>query len=257
MNKKHKFIICLMIFTTLVFVALVVCSFTVIKKEDKQKKIDEEFDKWKLTKGNEAIPYRCCNKVSCGCSTYLGQYSCSFLLANLTEGDCGNGYFCCQRHCDTCYDTCRSCSARNKQGQCTSWYYYQCNPHDCNCHCILSVPNQLCNIVCGTCNVMITYFTYNTHIGKINATYTDRCDRDNNVCVSEFKDKYAIGSVRDVWYKKKNPYEYSFDEPSIDYKPSDWLIALMVLSCVFMSGFFIATIIVMCYLIGKNRRISP
>lgn len=47
-------------------------------------------------------PYKCCVITNCECSSVSGVPSCGNRLESRTDGICGNGYYCCAKHCSTC-----------------------------------------------------------------------------------------------------------------------------------------------------------
>ncbi len=106
-----------------------------------------------LIKSKNENPYRCCVVESCVCQEAGSLPTCASRLASLTEGSCGNGYYCCNQFC-----TSRSCGSRGRS-TCTS------------CYCVRDVSSRRCNSRCGNCYrpfVQVTFQLANKiYTGKI------------------------------------------------------------------------------------------
>ena len=133
-------------------------------------------------------PYRCCD-VSCdGCvngDTSLQE--CAYLSTSLLlEGECRNGYHCCQ---EDCY-----CDSYSDEG-CDSTF----------CECISTVQHRLCRSACGTCYRPTVFASYDytdsssgtTH--RHTALFSATCGRDDQNCVSNFQARYPINEEKDGW----------------------------------------------------------
>lgn len=149
-------------------------------------------------------PYRCCDTRMClDCSSNAaGLNTCASLNANLTTGNCDNGYYCCHTHCDTCYYTsCSTCTS----GSGSNSYTYQCNciliPYDCNCHCDVSTNDRQCESYCSTCwkpDALVSYVGYQTDV-------IQQCGIDDKTCLNQFTQSYYVGEVIPGFYQTTNP----------------------------------------------------
>ena len=157
-----------------------------------------------------ANPFRCCDKTHCTCSnTNPMTPSCGFLIRQLMEGECNDGYHCCEEECYTI------CSG-GKYGSCSTY-----------CECERRVLNQRCRSTCGTCHrPEITVSFQDTggerHLTKI----SEFCGRDNFACLEQYRDSHKINTSKTGWY---NPFNKNEVDHDISY---GWYLYLFIVFCI-------------------------
>jgi hypothetical protein len=154
---------------------------------------DEKINKWTTTTynltNNTIIPNKCCKKDLCECKEINNGSICSSMLNNQTLGYCNNGAQCCV--------ICLYC-----QPQCISY-----------------VDKQRCSIICGTCNTIITYFSYNINNTLYVTFIKNYCDQDNQACMNYVSEKYSNNFTGTLWYEKLNSSNFVYEKPKYHYSP--------------------------------------
>ena len=157
--------------------------------------------------------YRCCDIVNCQCIN-TNAPSCSSMKASLIEGECGNGYECCNWYyysCN-CYTSCSSSSS----------YGTSCSRRCSTCKtCTSSVANEKCQVKCGTCytpTVSVYYEVDGNNDGTasiIESSFSDSCGRDELTCAENYLNDYPqVGGTFTAYYNPVKPSEIG---ETVDY----------------------------------------
>lgn len=180
-------------------------------------------------------PHRCCRLIGCSCQETSAP-SCSSVVANLNEGECSNGYYCCHRSCRC------SRSLEERQLECTiangdhcpnggyenttlldhfgvARRYSSFRPsRGCTttCYCSSWVYNRRCYSECGTCYTPTATIQYvNSYSGITIAHTSINCGFNDMDCVRNYLNGTvgSIGSQAVFWYDYRNPLAlvYGFD----------------------------------------------
>jgi len=173
-------------------------------------------------------PYRCCEIGGCKCQNCgAGDPKCSERLADLTDGPCCKGYYCCETSC------CRWCTRCST----SSNGHRSCSTYCCNRCCTQSVKHRLCESYCGTCHKMYATVDVTIEGAPRRYVHAGKCGLDKTDCVDNWYDKYTEDYVSKCYYDKTTTGAQ--DDLVVKFNQSSFNWAAIAFEIIFLVGFVV------------------
>lgn len=210
-------------------------------------------------------PRVCSIKTDCQCIEFnMANLTCSSALEKHIDGLCGDGSYCCQNQCMTCYQTCyhtcyhtciiNTCIPIDSMVTCLplpqrcnpyNCNPHQCNPYDCNCACIQSVSNRMCKIQNGVCYSPEYLYIYRPDGTNTTVEIWSRrvCNFNDIDCVDSFLDGQYVGKSNIIYYDTTD-YQTIFQNRPEYYETNATIYFSVFAGIMFLTSFILLIILV-------------